>query len=116
VLWAHCVDGVAAGRELVAPERWMEVHLEHLLANPLDTLQMVLGRFGLEDEPALQARLSELIANPVNAQSRQEEQKWKGKNYNEIVPLLPTIDELSELSNYRINPETGNAEIWHHRK
>jgi hypothetical protein len=114
--WAQCVKGVAAGRELVAPERWMEVHLEHLLANPQGTLQMLLGRLGLEDELALQTKLSELVANPVNAQSRQEEQKWKGKNYNEIVPLLPAIDELSVLSDYRINPETGNAEILDHRK
>ena len=108
--WEQCVRGLESGRALVRPERWSEIRLEQLLADPGATTARLYRRLGIDDEPALRTKLEDLIAHPVNALSRPGKEKWRD-NRREIEPLLPRIAARARPLGYVIDPETGDFEM-----
>lgn len=107
--WRGCSDAVAAGRDLVPPRQWFEIHFEHLISAPDDTLRLVCERLGLSHTSALQNRLAALLAEPVNALSAPRMHKWRYDNEAEIRPLLPRIAAAASAAGYSIDQATGDA-------
>jgi hypothetical protein len=108
--WAHCVQAIARARATVPAGQWLEIHLEDLLAAPEVTAMQLYRHVGIDDEPALVARLNQLRANPVNALNRPDADGWRRQNPAEIIKLLPRIAELAPMSGYRVDPATGRTE------
>jgi hypothetical protein len=109
--WHQCVSGVLAGREQVPEERWLEVHLERLLAQPRKCVLQVLKKLNIPVDERMFTRLEELIAKPPNALSEPGQDKWRNENRDEISILLPKMVSLANALGYELNPETGDCEI-----
>jgi len=109
--WRSVTEAIASGREIVPRAQWTEVHFEHLLATPDDTLDRICERVGIARTQALRARLAGLLAEPVNALSAPRANKWRFENRAEIESLLPRLAETARLAGYRVDPLTGEFEI-----
>ena len=94
--WEQCVRALEAARGLVPPEHWTEVCLEDILDEPGESLATICGAAEVQPEPALERKLAELIADPVNALSAPAEEKWRTHNRAEIEALLPRIAAVVE--------------------
>jgi hypothetical protein len=109
--WEQYTKAIASARRLVPPSRWFELHLEHLLENPEDGLSRICAAVEIQQTGALRKKLAELSADPVNAISEPEQEKWRQDNANEIRALLPEIAASAPLAGYRVDPKTGAFEI-----
>lgn len=109
--WEQCLRGIAAGRAAIPAEHFTEIHLERLVEDPRGHLERLSERLEIELEPALEERLRELIAHPVNALSPPRPEKWKDENHREIAELLPRIAAAAGAAGYRVDPSTGEVSI-----
>ncbi|CAN5780351.1 MAG: sulfotransferase [Gemmatimonadetes bacterium] len=109
--WKQCSEGWQAARPLVSPARWTEIYFEDLLSAPEETLSRICERIGIEMDRALEAKLADLLVNPVNALSPPGADKWRREHREEVTRLLPEIAAASRSSGYRIDPDTGEYEI-----
>lgn len=107
--WRQCVQGIQEGRALVPEERWTEIHLETLLADPRATLAGLLERLQLSASPALWQGLDQMVAKPVNALSSQRHEKWRFENEAQLLPWLPKMQALARASGYELHPEDGSC-------
>jgi hypothetical protein len=105
--WQQTSAGLDAAQSLVPPEQWTELSLEELLSDPSATLARVYEHIGIPNEPALEAKLTELLANPINALTPPGQDKWRAQNANEIRPLLPRIMAHARITGYDPDPATG---------
>lgn len=110
--WADLTEALWQARSRVPRERWVEVHLERLLAAPAAALERLLASLDLPPEDALEQRLVELVARPVNALSAPGVHKWRqGPDPAAIEALLPRIAEVAPRGGYRVSPQDGSFEI-----
>lgn len=109
--WEQCTRALTMGRALVPHRQWIEVHLEHFLANPSEQFSRLCDGIGIRDTPALRNTLTELVAEPVNALSAPGLNKWRREHAREIGGLLPKIAPLALEAGYVIDVATGEAEI-----
>ncbi|MDQ3145624.1 MAG: sulfotransferase [Actinomycetota bacterium] len=109
--WEQCARSVALGRALVPPDRWLDLHLEHINAQPRSALASLCRFIGIDDDRALQVALTELVATPANALSAPVNRKWELENGKEIQPLLPRVADAAELVGYRVDPHDGAFEL-----
>lgn len=109
--WQQCTQKIAQGRTLVAPTQWIEICFEDLLSYPQETMTKIYQGIEIENERVLEAKLSELLANPVNALTPPGKDKWREQNLQQIKALLPKIAALAVKADYTIDPQTGKFEI-----
>lgn len=109
--WEQCAKAIVAARDLVPSSRWIEVNLEHILARPDETLSRICEGIGIQNCPSLKKKLAELLAEPVNALSALDTNKWRRENKQEVTELLPKIAALALETGYIINAKTGDFEI-----
>ncbi len=98
--WAACTRALIAGRELVPAEQWHEVFFEDVITHPAATLAGICAAAQISPEPALEQKLAALIAEPVNALSAPQPDKWRRDNEAEIVPLLGRVAPLAAALGY----------------
>jgi hypothetical protein len=111
--WEQCTKAILAGRSLVPAACWTEVHLEHILASPNESLLHLCTSLEIQNRPSLRKKLSDLLADPVNALSAPQADKWRRTNEREIAELLPKIAPLARETGYLIDPATGKCDIAH---
>lgn len=109
--WEQFVSALSGAGSLVAPDRWIAVHLEDLLGNPLQVAKGLCRAVDVSWEPALEQKLRELLNKPVNALSPPADEKWKRQNQQEIKKLLPKIAVLAPLTGYEVDPVSGSCTI-----
>jgi hypothetical protein len=105
--WWQCTAALKAARNTVAQERWYELYFEDLLEQPEQQLKALCEAIDIGNEPALQKRLTELLATPVNAMSPPGRSKWQTQTPEEISQLLPRIASLAADAGYSIDSQTG---------
>jgi hypothetical protein len=109
--WAACATELEAARPRVAPARWTEIHLEHLLARPEETLLGVCRRIDVPADGARVDEMAALLARPVNALSPPGAHKWRRGNRDEVAALLPRIAAVARVTGYEIDGRTGECEV-----
>lgn len=109
--WEAYVRSISTARSRTPPAQWHECHFEDLLREPRATASALYSALGIQNEPALDDALSDLIANPVNAMTPPGEDKWLTQNQREVRELLPRIVSLSRTLGYEIDPDTGICSI-----
>lgn len=107
--WQQTSAALADARTLVPAARWTELSFEELLRRPSETLARVYERIGITNEPALEAKLAELLENPVNALTPPGQDKWRLQNRAEIEALLPRIAAHAPQTGYDVDPSDGTA-------
>ncbi len=107
--WRQLAVGIDQARALVAPDRWTEIYFDDLIAHPAPTLERICGRIGIPLEPALESKMAELVAEPVNALARPGRAGWRDRNADEVTALLPRIAAAAPRAGFRVDPETGDA-------
>lgn len=108
--WDDHTRGIEEARSLVDQSRWLEICLEDLLERPEEAVSSLCATIGIDEEPALLAKLNESRARPVNALSSPEEAKWRRENGEELRQLLPRIAEVAPNRGYIVDPRTGDCE------
>lgn len=109
--WNQCTRALERARELVPPSRWIDVSFEEFLAEPSESLARICAGVDIQVEPALERKLDELVAVPVNALSGPRSSKWRTENADEIRPLLPRIAAAAPARGYRVDEQTGEFEL-----
>lgn len=109
--WEQCSKAILAARALVPPNNWIEVYFEHILERPYETLPYICRGVGIPHTPALDKKLADLLAEPINALSSPGVSKWRRENKQEITELLPRIAPVALESGYFIDVKTGDFEI-----
>jgi hypothetical protein len=105
--WSQYVDSIAAARTTVPAAQWMEIYFEDLIGRADETVRAVCSRIGIPFDAAVQSKLRQLLAQPVNALSPAGEGKWRGQNGAEIRDLLPRIAERAEALGYAVDAASG---------
>lgn len=109
--WLQCTQKIIEARQLVASDRWLEIHLEDLLSRPNEVLEKVCHITRIENETKLKAKTLELVKNPVNALTPPEKNKWKNQNLAEISKFLPRISAAALESGYIVDSKTGEFQL-----
>ncbi|HET6566722.1 MAG TPA: sulfotransferase [Rhodothermales bacterium] len=109
--WREYVQFTVAARSLVPSSQWLELYFEDLLLHPEATTGNLYAKLRLHSEPRLEAKLVDLLSNPVNALTPPGQDKWLHQNAREIKALLPRIAPLALQLGYNIDPATGECEI-----
>jgi hypothetical protein len=107
--WEQSVRALQAVRDLVLPERWTEVQLEDILAEPAESLIRICRAAEVQRSPALERRLATLVAQPLNALSAPGRDKWRSENGEAIRSLLPRIAAAARGTGYSVDPATGEV-------
>lgn len=107
--WLQYVDRTVEARKAVPESQWVEFFFEDLLQRPDDTIQTLYRRIGITPDPALDAKLKELLAKPINSMSAAGHEKWRSQNPEAIKRLLPRIAEHAGRLGYTVDPETGSV-------
>jgi hypothetical protein len=109
--WAQCTQALVTARGLVPAAQWLEVHFEHLLASPDETLARLCEGISIQNTPALRKKLADLLAEPVNALSAPGINKWRREHSHEISEFLPQIATLGMGVGYLVDATTGDFSI-----
>jgi hypothetical protein len=117
--WQRAAEALTSARASLPSERWTDINLEDWLEAPRDQLLQLLSRIELPADPAHEAALERLIAEPANALPAASLQtgaqtsgdRWRIENPDEIQPLLGRIAETTSSlgMGYVIDPQTGAA-------
>jgi hypothetical protein len=87
-----------------ATSRWVDVHLEEVLAEPEQTLRRLCEEIGIELTGRMRRTLDEVRENPVNALGAGDPGRWRAENGAALEPLLPRIAELAAARGYVLEP------------
>lgn len=109
--WRQCVAGIEESRLLVPQSRWHEVYFEEFLADPQEATQQICEAIDIPFDSLIRDKLSQSVANPVNALSPHINDKWRRDNESEIRRLLPRIAEAAAVSGYQIGADSGLSSI-----
>jgi hypothetical protein len=66
--WKILMDAYAAARDLVPPDRWLDVRFEDVLVDPEARFKEMLAFMGLDEHPALHAALSRMALSAARQQ------------------------------------------------
>lgn len=105
--WLEYVRCLAEARRLVPPSQWVELSFEEMMSRPEATMAGVYERIGIEPDAGMAAKLSELLANPINALSPPGHEKWRTGNADEVRALLPRLVAPAASLGYLLDPATG---------
>ncbi len=107
--WLEYVACLAEARRLVPARQWLELTFEDLLGEPMVTMKRAYERLGITPESVLDAKLAELVSNPINAMSPPGHEKWRRQNAGEVAELLPRVAGPAAVLGYRVDPQTGSV-------
>lgn len=105
--WRQYVDAIEEGRRLVPKDQWVEFFLRDLLGHPELTSRWLFQRVQIEPTPAVEAKLRELLGNPINTISEPAREKWRTQNPTALTALLPRISKHCSTLGCRVDPVTG---------
>lgn len=108
--WEQSIRGLLAGRDLVTPDRWLDLTLEDLVGRPDESLDAICRVAKIERTCALRFRLERLLDRPPNAGSPPRTGKWAEEHRDELLELLPRIADVAAAAGYRMDVATGESE------
>lgn len=101
--WVSANEAVLAAKELIDPERWIEVSYEELLGSPRETTARLFEGIELPADDEVLRWASELDTHvsrtAVTAPSRE---KWRKEHPREIESILPIIEPMMRRLGYEI--------------
>jgi hypothetical protein len=106
--WRQYVDAIEEARRVVPAEQWVEVFFKDFVLHPEETAQWLLKRLQVDRTPAVDAKLREVLAAPVNSISAPAWEKWRVQNPGEIAELLPRIADRCPVLGCTVDPVTGS--------
>ena len=99
--YVACNEAVLAARESVAPERWVELAYEDLVASPVDELRTLFDRLGVEFGPAAERFAAALPHTPgPTALTPPSREKWREQNRAEVERILPLVAPVERRLGY----------------
>ncbi len=105
--WREYVARIEEARRLVPPGQWVELSFEDLMAQPTATMAALNERIRITPDTGMAAKLTELLANPINAMSPPGHEKWRRENADEIRALLPRMVAPAAILGYTLDPVSG---------
>jgi len=94
-------QAILDARSLVAPERWVEIRYEELIANPVGGFEAVFRACGVPFDAHLRTHCETVLARPYNAFSEIRADKWRDKPNREAVErVLPQVAEVARAMGY----------------
>jgi hypothetical protein len=105
--WLQYVQAIEEARRLVPESQWVELFFEDVLRHPDETIDTLYRRIGVASDQVMDAKLKELVANPINSMSAPGREKWRSQNPAEIQALLPRIAGPAAVLGYTVDPVTG---------
>lgn len=109
--WRQFIEQLTIAKAAVPSNQWTEVWFEDFLDAPEATAEALYTAIGIANEPSLLQQLHTLMANPINALSAPEDEKWRNQNLDEISALLPRIASYGPQAGYEIDADTGSCTI-----
>jgi hypothetical protein len=109
--WDQCTRAIEEARSLVSPARWFDVCFEDVAERRYRAVAGLWEAVDVDEEPAFEAKLEELMARPPNALSPPRNEKWRRDNRAEVAALLPRIAAAAGGRGYAVDPTTGEIEI-----
>ena len=101
--WVSANEAVLSAKEGIAPERWVDVSYEELLASPEETVARLFAGIGLQADDEVLTWASELDTHvsrtAVTAPIRE---KWRREHPEEIASILPMIQPTMRRLGYEI--------------
>ncbi len=87
---------------MIAPERWVELSYEGLVASPAEQLRAVFERLELEVVPEVDRFASRLHSEPgPTALTPPKPEKWREQNPREVERILPLVAATEARLGYR---------------
>jgi hypothetical protein len=106
--WTAATGAILAGRELVGPDRWLEVAYEDLVASPRAEAERILRAVGLPVEDGVLAYADELPGRLSKVTvSEPRPGKWREENPDEVRSVFPLIEPLMTKLGYSVSDEPG---------
>ncbi len=103
--WVAANQALLDARGRIAPERWIELTYEELVASPRDQLGALLGRLALPQDPAVLDRAVSLDRHVTKAVTAPRRDKWRQENPEEIGSILPLIEPTMRRMGYQIEQD-----------
>jgi hypothetical protein len=99
--YVACNEAALAARESLAPERWVELAYEDLVASPVDELRMLFGGLGVEFNREAERFAAALPHTPgPTALTRPRREKWREQNRAEVERILPLVAPIERRLGY----------------
>ena len=108
--WRQYVDAIEEARRVVPTGQWIEVFFKDFVLYPEETAQWLLDRLQVERTPAVEMKLREVLAAPVNAISAPAWEKWRTQNPTELTELLPRIADRCRTLGCTVDANSGMFE------
>lgn len=89
--WIASNEHALRDRELVTPERWLEVSYEDFIAAPTEETRRIFRFLDLPFEPAVERKAAAIDKTPINTVTPPESGKWKRENPVEIAAISDLI-------------------------
>lgn len=109
--WAAYVEAMTRGAQITPASQWHGIFFEDVIESPDRMLPQIAAWTGITLTGEIRSKMDDLIAQPVNALSAPERNKWRRDNRDEISALLPRIEPLARQVGYDIDPQTGDFDI-----
>jgi hypothetical protein len=99
--YVACNEAALAARERLAPERWVDLTYEELVASPIEQLRGLYGRLGVEFSGAAERFAAELHRTPgPTALTPPSPDKWREQNRAEVERILPLVAPVERRLGY----------------
>lgn len=95
-------QALLAARDVVDPERWVEVAYEDVLRDPVTTFSQAYEACGLTFSNTVRRHCETVLKRPYNAFSEIRLDKWcQGANRERIERVLPSVEAVARRMGYR---------------
>jgi hypothetical protein len=99
--YVACNEAALAARETLAPERWVELAYEDLVASPVDELRTLFDRLGVEFSREAERFAAALPHTPgPTALTPPSREKWREQNRAEVERILPLVTPIERRLGY----------------
>jgi hypothetical protein len=99
--YVACNEAALAARESVAPERWVELAYEDLVASPVDELRTLFERLDVEFSRDAERFAAALPHTPgPTALTPPSREKWREQNRAEVERILPLVAPIERRLGY----------------
>lgn len=98
--WKLSYEYALDALDVLAPERWMRVRYEELVAAPEDEVGRIMSFLDLPYDDAVRNKAIAARTKPVNVVTPPESGKWRRENPTEIENILPLIAPTMERLGY----------------
>ena len=110
--WESISAAIERARERApATSRWVDVHLERLVAEPAAVAAELAEAIEIPAEESFTRAVEHVSANPANALGAPRLGRWREENAKALTALLPRISALASPRGYRVDPQTGEFEL-----